>query len=337
MTKRLLITMIACLLSAAGCNIIYKQNIQQGNALEQEDLDQLRPGMSMNQVAYLLGTPAIRDPFHHDRWDYVSSFARRGGEPTLRKVTLVFENGALVEMIGVAEDAPADGDGAGVASATEPAREAEAAEEAEATEEAETTEEAEEAVAAADQAPRDSMESDPVAEPEAAPDRTVAIVPASDSPEAAETEFPGDETGAEAATQPALAEPAPTADGQAQAAAAREPGAADAVPVAPAPAAEPVEAASPEADLQDPALTGELPGSWIIQLGAFASRENAENLVRTLADAGIEAGIVTQRVRNLGERYLVRHGGLASRSEAEALLETIREAVGVEGFAIPPS
>lgn len=101
MTKRLLFTLALALLTASGCNLIYKQSIQQGNALEQEDLDKLRIGMSMNQVSFLLGTPAIQDPFHHDRWDYVSTFSRRGDPAVMRKVTLYFENGALSEMIGV--------------------------------------------------------------------------------------------------------------------------------------------------------------------------------------------------------------------------------------------
>ena len=101
MIKRLLITLLACLPLLSGCNLIYKQNIQQGNALEQEDLDQLELGMSKNQVAFLLGTPAIQDPFHHDRWDYISTFSRRGGEPVRRLVTLRFESDTLSEMSGV--------------------------------------------------------------------------------------------------------------------------------------------------------------------------------------------------------------------------------------------
>lgn len=113
MTKRLLTLICACLL-CAGCNLIYKQNIQQGNALEQEDLDQLELGMSKNQVAFLLGTPAIQDPFHQDRWDYVSSFARRGNNPVVRKVTLRFENDALTSMTGVGE-----GEGEGEETITE--------------------------------------------------------------------------------------------------------------------------------------------------------------------------------------------------------------------------
>ena len=56
--------------------------------------------MTMNQVAFLLGTPAVRDPFHQERWDYYYSFSIRGGEPITRLVTLRFENAILNEMTG---------------------------------------------------------------------------------------------------------------------------------------------------------------------------------------------------------------------------------------------
>ena len=111
MSKKLLLTLACCLLTTSACNIIYKQNIQQGNALEQDKLDQLKLGMTMNQVAFLLGTPSIRDPFHHNRWDYLSSFSRRGGEPSTRLVTLKFENAILKEMTGIDPDAPGETQG----------------------------------------------------------------------------------------------------------------------------------------------------------------------------------------------------------------------------------
>jgi outer membrane protein assembly factor BamE len=105
MSKRLLLLALACLFLAGGCNLIYKQNIQQGNALEQEDLDELEIGMTKNQVSFLLGTPAISDPFNHDRWDYISTFSRRGGDPVRRLVSLEFENDRLAKMTGArAED-----------------------------------------------------------------------------------------------------------------------------------------------------------------------------------------------------------------------------------------
>lgn len=106
MSKLLTAILTCCLLAAGGCNIIYKQNIQQGNAIEQDKLDQLKLGMTKTQVAFLLGTPALADPFHQDRWDYYYSVAIRGGDPTTRLVTLRFENAILREMTGVEEDLP---------------------------------------------------------------------------------------------------------------------------------------------------------------------------------------------------------------------------------------
>jgi outer membrane protein assembly factor BamE len=106
MSQKFLLMLVCSLLSLGGCNIIYKQNVQQGNAIEQDSLEQLKPGMTMNQVAFLMGTPAVRDPFHQQRWDYYYSFAIRGGEPLTRLVTLQFENSILAEITGVDFDDP---------------------------------------------------------------------------------------------------------------------------------------------------------------------------------------------------------------------------------------
>lgn len=100
----MIIRSIFCLLVTtlvlSGCGMIYKQNIQQGNALEQDDLDELYEGMNQRQVLFVLGTPSVRDPFHPDRWDYVQTFSRRGGERVQRTVTLRFEDGLLSEIVG---------------------------------------------------------------------------------------------------------------------------------------------------------------------------------------------------------------------------------------------
>jgi outer membrane protein assembly factor BamE len=100
MITRLLFCTVFALFAASGCNLIYKQNIQQGNAIEQDDLDELYEGMNRRQVLFVLGTPSIMDPFHKDRWDYVQTFSRRGGEPVQRTVTLRFEDDLLTEIIG---------------------------------------------------------------------------------------------------------------------------------------------------------------------------------------------------------------------------------------------
>lgn len=58
---------LACML-LVGC--IYKIDIQQGNLLEQEAVEQVEVGMSRSAVRFLLGTPTVSDPFHQNRWDY---------------------------------------------------------------------------------------------------------------------------------------------------------------------------------------------------------------------------------------------------------------------------
>jgi outer membrane protein assembly factor BamE len=98
---RLPIAMTLAILVLSACGLIYKQNIQQGNALEQEDLDELYIGMNKRQVSFVLGSPSIHDPFQQQRWDYVQTFSRRGGELIQRTVTLRFDDDLLAEIIGV--------------------------------------------------------------------------------------------------------------------------------------------------------------------------------------------------------------------------------------------
>jgi len=100
MIIRYLFSLILATLMCSGCNLIYKQNIQQGNAIEQDDLDELYIGMNQRQVLFVLGTPSVKDPFHDDRWDYVQTFSRRGSPMVQRTITLRFEDGLLSEIDG---------------------------------------------------------------------------------------------------------------------------------------------------------------------------------------------------------------------------------------------
>ncbi len=84
----------------SGCGIVYRQPVFQGTLLEQKNVEQLRTGMTQPQVVALLGTPAIADPFHHERWDYVASAKRRRNPTEVKNLTLWFENGALAKWEG---------------------------------------------------------------------------------------------------------------------------------------------------------------------------------------------------------------------------------------------
>ena len=43
--------------------LLYKIDIQQGNVIEQDMINKLKPGMDKNQVKFIMGTPVIVDPF----------------------------------------------------------------------------------------------------------------------------------------------------------------------------------------------------------------------------------------------------------------------------------
>jgi outer membrane protein assembly factor BamE len=69
-------------LLVGGC--VYRLDIQQGNLLKEDAVDQVTIGMSRSAVQFLLGTPMIADAFHQDRWDY-AYYLRHGHSRELEK------------------------------------------------------------------------------------------------------------------------------------------------------------------------------------------------------------------------------------------------------------
>jgi len=81
----------------SGCNKdkipgVYRIDIQQGNAVTQDMINKLKPGMTKNQVAYVMGTPLLIDTFHPNRWDYIYSFHPGNGVREQRNLTLHFDD-----------------------------------------------------------------------------------------------------------------------------------------------------------------------------------------------------------------------------------------------------
>lgn len=76
----------------------YKIDVQQGNTIEPKQLNQLKTGMSKQQVQFVMGTSMLIDPFHPERWEYIYSL-RKGGEKMKRKrLVLIFKNGQLAKI-----------------------------------------------------------------------------------------------------------------------------------------------------------------------------------------------------------------------------------------------
>ncbi len=85
----------ALLLSAC----IYRIDIQQGNLLEEEVIDQVEIGMTRSQVQFLLGSPMVADSFHQDRWDYTYYFQQgRSQEIERRWFIVYFENDRVTSL-----------------------------------------------------------------------------------------------------------------------------------------------------------------------------------------------------------------------------------------------
>ena len=74
---------------------MYRQDIQQGNAISPTLLRRLQIGMSREQVHYLLGSPVTHNVFHKNRWDYYYYLISGTGEKEYNRVTLFFENDRL--------------------------------------------------------------------------------------------------------------------------------------------------------------------------------------------------------------------------------------------------
>lgn len=101
----LLLALALSLLSAA-CGVVpgltpYRIEIQQGNYVTQEMIAQLKPGLTRDQVRFVMGTPLVSDIFHEERWDYVFVRQRANSqEVEYRRIAVFFEDGKLRRVDG---------------------------------------------------------------------------------------------------------------------------------------------------------------------------------------------------------------------------------------------
>jgi outer membrane protein assembly factor BamE len=101
---RVLVLLFAALCLSAcgfvGFPGVYRIDVEQGNIVTQEMVDQLQPGMTRRQVRFILGTPLIEDPFNRDRWDY--PYVKRNGRTVLSesRLAVFFDGDKLVKYEG---------------------------------------------------------------------------------------------------------------------------------------------------------------------------------------------------------------------------------------------
>ncbi|HEX8988046.1 MAG TPA: outer membrane protein assembly factor BamE [Rhodocyclaceae bacterium] len=78
----------------------YRIDVRQGNLVTQDMVAQLKPGLTKDQVRFVLGTPLLSDVFHADRWDYVYRLQTGDGEVTQRRLAVFFVDGKLARLGG---------------------------------------------------------------------------------------------------------------------------------------------------------------------------------------------------------------------------------------------
>ena len=93
---------------------VYKLSIQQGNVITQEMVDRLKPGMTRNQVEFVMGKPVLADPFKQDQWVYVYTLEVPDYFIQNFRMVLTFEDDTLATITGdyLPQDAAAETDAA---------------------------------------------------------------------------------------------------------------------------------------------------------------------------------------------------------------------------------
>ena len=84
------------LISSCSYFSFYKVPLTQGNIFEEEDIEKLQVGQSMDQVQFILGSPMIKDPFHSNRWDYLNLIMVGDEKIVEKKLVVIFDDKNLL-------------------------------------------------------------------------------------------------------------------------------------------------------------------------------------------------------------------------------------------------
>lgn len=96
--KKTIICLMA--LSLAGCSFIkpYQPIKTQGSLIEQSLTEQLKEGMTMSEVNYLLGQPNFFDPLQNNAWVYAYTVTNEEKVTTPFWLTLSFNQNILKKI-----------------------------------------------------------------------------------------------------------------------------------------------------------------------------------------------------------------------------------------------
>jgi outer membrane protein assembly factor BamE len=86
--------LILSLFLSSGCSrglfSVHTIDIQQGNALETDNIRKIKVGMSKKNVERVLGSPVLIPIFEPNRWDYVYYLKKPDTQPKKQRVSIYF-------------------------------------------------------------------------------------------------------------------------------------------------------------------------------------------------------------------------------------------------------
>lgn len=91
------------ILTLSGCAegyypFLYRQPLEQGNILNSQNIEQIRLGMSKEDVINILGQPVLQTPFDADTWHYVYLLRQDGKEVKKQHLDLYFAQGKVIRI-----------------------------------------------------------------------------------------------------------------------------------------------------------------------------------------------------------------------------------------------
>lgn len=95
----------------SGCSMfrVYTIDLPQGTPITQAQAAQIRVGMTVDEVTYLLGSPAMKDTLNPNRFDYLYDYTagtdgKRANKKDIKNasqyLSIFFESGRVVRIAG---------------------------------------------------------------------------------------------------------------------------------------------------------------------------------------------------------------------------------------------
>ena len=103
--KKWLIAVPLALGMLTGCStlekLVYRIDINQGNYIEQGEVDKLKFGMTKEQVRYVMGSPMLVENGYPNVWYYIYHHTDGHDDPTQKNLIANFnDKGQLVDITG---------------------------------------------------------------------------------------------------------------------------------------------------------------------------------------------------------------------------------------------